>query len=134
LAAAKGVNKGKAGSWDGISDVLFSLNKSCCRKGTCTKCRNKITAINQLLTPSYWEQPLSHLHFRARLLCLNKVYPLTPLVSEYRPIVVASPIIKFMEGLLLPKLRRYSISKMHSWQFGFTKGVSIDECKAEVIG
>jgi hypothetical protein len=61
------------------------------------------------------------------------VYPLTPKINEYRPICVASPVIKFLEGLLLKKLKIYATNRLHKWQYGFVPGVSIDECKSDII-
>jgi hypothetical protein len=46
---------------------------------------------------------------------------------------VASPVIKFLEGLLLKKLKIYAKSRLHKWQYGFVPGVSIDECKSDVL-
>lgn len=99
----------------------------------CVACSNKFKALIDITNPSFWEENIAKEHFRARILCLNKVYPQTPQIHEYRPIIIVSPIIKFLEGLLLPKLRNYAISKLHKWQFGFVPGVSIEECKAEVF-
>jgi len=73
-------------------------------------------------------------HFEARLICLNKVYPRTPHIDQYRPIVVTSSIIKFLEGFITNSLRKYAVNNMHKHQFGFIPGLSIDECKTEVFG
>lgn len=42
---------------------------------------------------------------KLRLIPLNKVTPATPLLSEYRPIVVSSYVIKYQEGLILEELQ-----------------------------
>jgi hypothetical protein len=62
---------------------------------------------------------------RARLVPLNKVYPRTPKVSEYRPIVITSPIIKFLEQFIRDDLTNYAKTQLHQWQFGFIPGVGI---------
>ena len=48
-----------------------------------------------------WSIPLSSFdvkHFEARLVALNKVHPKIPSFGEFRPMVVMSPNIKFMEA------------------------------------
>jgi hypothetical protein len=39
--------------------------------------------------------------------------------------VVASPVLKFLEGFLTPALRRYATTRLHRWQMGFVPGVGI---------
>lgn len=38
------------------------------------------------------------MHLVGRLVAFNKKYPSIPKVSEYRPIIVLSPVVKFLEG------------------------------------
>ena len=40
---------------------------------------------------------LNHKSFEVRLIPLNKVWPNIPKVEDFRPIIVLSPIIKWME-------------------------------------
>jgi hypothetical protein len=42
---------------------------------------------------------------KSRLIALNKCHPDTPQVKDYRPIVICSPLVKFLEGLLVPALQ-----------------------------
>ena len=56
-----------------------------------------------------------------------------PQVSEYRPIIVMSPLIKFLEGRLVGKLRHYGRRKLHYTQFGFVSKLGIEECKEQLL-
>ena len=76
---------------------------------------------------------LSREHLRSRLVCLNKVYPAIPQIQEYRPIVIASSVIKYLEGYLTPTLKKVALSFLHPWQMGFVPGAGIETCKADVI-
>lgn len=40
--------------------------------------------------------------------------------------MVASPVVKYLEGAFREELRDYSRDKLHKWQFGFVKGIGID--------
>jgi hypothetical protein len=48
---------------------------------------------------------LGDVSFRARLIPLNKVWPDIPHNDEFRPIVVVSPVVKWLESRFLPKLQ-----------------------------
>ena len=54
-------------------------------------------------------------------------------MSQYRPIVVMSHVIKFLEGFLVDKLKNYLNYRTSVRQFGFKKGVCIDELKMKVF-
>ena len=45
--------------------------------------------------------------FEARLIPLNKAWPSIPEEDQFRPIVVTSAIIKWIEIRFLPKLKNY---------------------------
>ena len=49
---------------------------------------------------------------RSRLLALNKVWPNIPKADEFRPIVILSPLYKFLELRFLPKLNHYLLNRM----------------------
>lgn len=53
--------------------------------------------------------------------------------GRFRPLVIASKLIKFMEGLLVPKLKGYCYRKMNKSQYGFMKNVGIEECRKSFI-
>lgn len=53
--AAKNVRYGKAGAWDGVSDLLFRLGGQCCALGKCMRCRHRYEAIKGLTEQRYWE-------------------------------------------------------------------------------
>jgi hypothetical protein len=42
-----------------------------------------------------------------RLIPLNKEYPNIPKYDKFRPIVVLSPLVKCMEGMIVRKLKWY---------------------------
>lgn len=50
-------------------------------------------------------------HMKGRLILLNKVYPKTPTLKDIRPIIVLSPIRKFLELHLFDKLQSYLLNK-----------------------
>ncbi len=62
-------------------------------------------------------------------MCLNKKHPALPTGEEYRPLVVCSPVIKFLEGYLMPHLRRYGAQQLHRDQYAFIPQSSIELCK-----
>ena len=66
------------------------------------------------LANSQWER-----HFDARLIMLNKKFPSIPDYTEYRPIVVSSPVVKYLEGIIMPYLRVYAVNRMNRSQYGF---------------
>jgi hypothetical protein len=92
------VNANKAIAFDGISDKLFQINKDCRSAAQlCEKCKKKITFVAGYLEKEYWDDPRAReLHLRGRLVALNKKHPQVPLVHQYRPIVVLSPVVQFL--------------------------------------
>ena len=50
-----------------------------------------------------------NLIFEARLVLLNKVWPDIPNHNEFRPIVILSPIYKYIELRFADKLQEYMI-------------------------
>ena len=45
--------------------------------------------------------------------------------GRFRPLVVTSKVIKFIEGFIIPKLKGYCYRKMNRAQYGFMKDVGI---------
>lgn len=92
------VNANKGIAFDGISDRLFQIKKDCKASAElCEKCRKKINFVAGYLEKDYWDDPRAkELHLRGRLVALNKKHPQVPLVHQYRPIVVLSPVVKFL--------------------------------------
>lgn len=132
----KNVKRDKAGSYDGVSWKFFEIGKGCCLgkyNNLCPDCKHKVDIVRQLVTPEYWSDPRSIIHMEARLVALNKEYPRIPQIDRYRPIVVMSHTIKFLEGFLVDKLKKYLNSKTSRNQFGFKKGIGIDELKVKVL-
>ena len=60
--------------------------------------------------------------FEARLVPLNKVWPDIPKGDEFRPIVIESPMYKYLELRFLPQLRKYLVDKLDKNQTGFVPG------------
>lgn len=98
------VSQDKGIVYDGISDHWFRIgrDRECLRNRRegynyyCGHCQRKIQFATSLIQSDYWDTDDSHRHHEARLVCLNKVHPRVPEISQYRPIVVASPVIKFI--------------------------------------
>ena len=63
--------------------------------------------------------------FEARLIPLNKVWPDIPNEDQFRPIVVLSPLYKWLERRFLWKLSRYMTDKLDCNQTGFVTGMGI---------
>ena len=123
----------KAGAFDAIHETLFELcdNKAGSRacRGSCRHCEPRLKIMKELTRKNYWSKENTEYHMKSRLIALNKAHPSTPTPSEYRPIVVCSPVIKFLEGLLVDDLRRYLTEKMSKLQFGFVPGCGTDSCQ-----
>jgi hypothetical protein len=49
-----------------------------------------------------------------------------PQLHEYRPIIVLSPVVKFLEGRIVGTLRRYAKERLGREQFGFVPGLSVE--------
>ena len=60
--------------------------------------------------------------FEARLVPLNKVWPDIPKGDEFRPIVIESPMYKFLELRFFPKLQSYLVNQLDKNQTGFIPG------------
>jgi hypothetical protein len=64
---------------------------------------------------------------------LNKEHPNIPQLINYRPIIIVNPIIKFLEGYIMPQLNYYAIHHLPHAQNGFKPKASIETCKKTVI-
>jgi len=53
------------------------------------------------------------------------MHPHTPTKEKFRPISVASPLVKFLEARLQKKLYEYMKEKLHRGQTGFVPGMGI---------
>ena len=74
----------KAITYDGVTDILFS--------------KKFMPKVKDLLT-NQWSCNKYYLnHFETRLVPLNKVHPKIPKANEFRPIIIQSPILKFLEA------------------------------------
>ena len=112
------LSSGKAISFDGISDSLFnSENKA------------KTARILRDIWSCFHEKEWQQLHFAQRLIPINKAHPNIPKVSECRPIIVSSPLIKLLEMRIKPKLDEYMTKKLTSSQTGFIRcnGITVNQ-------
>lgn len=73
----------------------------------------------------YWQKGEGSKHLVGRLSALNKKYPMIGTIEEYRPIVIQSPVLKFIEGKIIKPLKQYVSLKKVKSQFGFVQGVGI---------
>jgi len=53
---------------------------------------------------------------------LNKQFPGIPKRDQFRPIVIVSPFVKFLELRFIPQLNDYMLHRMSREQTGFVKG------------
>lgn len=101
---------GKATSFDGVSDILFSQ-------------ANKPVATNKLI--DIWSTVPENHHFHTRLIPLNKNHPNTPTPKDCRPIAVCSALLKLIESRSRKTLETYMTMKLHRGQTGFVPGMGI---------
>lgn len=126
IGMARNVNSGKGLAYDGMSDKLFQLRKDCRKEEEpCLMCRKKIELLRRYLNPRYWNEENTGKHMTGRLVAFNKRFPKIPTIEEYRPIIVMSPLIKFIEGRLVGRLRSYGKTRLNKAQFGFVSRLSV---------
>jgi hypothetical protein len=97
MMANVGRNKGIA--YDAIPDCTFAIGLAkCCRWNAdyCEECWKKIDFGKQLLRKEYWDEQACQLHLKGRLVAFNKKHPKVPELQDYRPIIVMSPVAKFL--------------------------------------
>ena len=72
-----------------------------------------------ICTPEYWEDERSKVHF------LSRIIPLDKDGTRFRPLIISSKVMKFLECLIINKLRAYCNKRMMRRQYGFSRGVGI---------
>lgn len=75
-------------------------------------CENINQRIKDTFKKEFWEHKKANIHFRSRLIALDKAFPKIPEQNQYRPIVVTSPIIKILEAYLIKDLKEYGREKL----------------------
>jgi len=103
------MSRNKGISFDSISDSIFY----------------KPTAELRSILKRLWTIPLAQIggqHFQARLVALNKAHPGIPTKDQFRPIIVLSPIIKYLEARFLPRISEYLCRRLNRCQVGFVPG------------
>ena len=108
------MSKGKALTFDLISDIIFSKDF-----------HEKTAVIVRDLWNGELTNSLQDVHFEARLIPLNKKHPDVPKPEDFRPIVVMSPLVKLLEARLLNKLQKVLEEDLHRSQTGFVPGLDI---------
>ena len=110
--------KNKAISFDLITDGLFEIVRN--KKGDYTQdTLQRAASLRNLWDSSLINSQNFQLCLESRLIPLNKKFPLIPKVSEIRPIVVSSLLIKFLELRFSKKLRDYMVNQLERSQTGF---------------
>lgn len=98
------MSKNKGVTFDGFSDNWF-------RKS------------NQKFLTNWWNnETISHLFplsFEARLIPLNKAHPSIPNKQQFRPIIILSSSLKWLESRFKKPLQNYLNSKIDKDQIGF---------------
>lgn len=123
------IKSNKASAFDHVHEVLFKFCKRSafdCHEFDCSSCSTKMGILKEMMSPNYWTEDQKRKHFCCRLIPLNKNHPNLPTVDNYRPIIVSSCFVKFLEGAILPELREYQRNHLHKNQIGFVPGCSID--------
>ena len=109
------VSNGKAIGLDLIADSLVA--KDNLKRASCVLKDLWTVDLNRLMN--------NRKYFESRLIALNKDFPNTPTRKRFRPINVTSPLVKILEGRLLPKLKKYMRTKMLPCQTGFVENCGI---------
>jgi len=109
-----GISYGKALSSDLMSDIIFHRNL-----------RQKASMVFRDLWSDNLNRKEYGRHFEARLIALNKDHPKIPRYDRFRPIVVASPLVKLLEARFAGKLRTYLMDDMFPGQVGFVPDCSV---------
>ncbi len=112
-------------SWN--KGVAFDL----CPDNFCRLFCNKKTVSERYLNliQELWTIPIQNIpniHFKAKIIALNKVHPEIPKKGQFRPIVVMSPLIKLLEMRFYSKLMKFCEDNIVKAQFGFIKGCGTD--------
>ena len=84
----------KAVTFDGLTHEFFKYNEN----DFLLNCWNN-TSLS-----------VSQSFFECRLVALNKKFPNIPAKNQFRPIVIVSPLVKFLELRFLPKLKDYMVN------------------------
>jgi hypothetical protein len=125
---SKAFCKNKALTFDGITDLMFNLHARCYRRTiTCTECRKKIIFMKSVWSKDFWSSNSSNKNLISRLLPMNKKRGQIPTLKSYRPLIIASPLLKFLESRLKSKLKDFCNSKLEKSQTGF-----LDKCSTQI--
>ena len=125
----------KAYSIDCISSLPFQLGvqaNKCCRDNLCYQHRLWRNRLLTLFTRQFWSIPNSRNCLVGRIVLLNKDHPKIPLSGRFRPIRVASNVVKILESYLLTHLAGWASVNL-KFQFGFVKGLGCDVARYQLF-
>ena len=117
----------KAGGWDALIDTTFKLCARCRKLDSpfCKTCTFIAARTREIFTKKFWEDPISKVHFLARLIALDKSKNGKPGPTDFRPLVLSSIISKILEAYFIDQFRNYCSNKLNLGQIGGVKGRSI---------
>jgi len=98
---------------------------------------------DSILDKAHWERTcgvlrnlwsglqLDKVHFKCRLIALNKKHPLITKKDQFRPIIITSLLVKILEARLVKPLKRYMVYRLNVAQTGFVPGMdhSVNICR-----
>ena len=114
----KMIAQNKAISFDGVHESIFHVLKNGKDKDT----RKRATILKDLFRPEVLNSEYMENALTGRLIPLNKVFPETPTIDQYRPIVALSPVAKILEARIAVKLKYYVKRYCTHSQTGFVQG------------
>ncbi|KAL4510197.1 hypothetical protein ABPG72_010390 [Tetrahymena utriculariae] len=83
-----------------------------------------------ILLQNFWNNQTMHALgekiFQARLIPLNKNYPNIPTAEAFRPIVILSPLLKFLNLRFLSKILGFINNKLDKNQIGFIQSTQLN--------
>ena len=101
----KVITVNKAFTGDFVSDVILT--------------REHIERTCKVLQDLWFGLEIDEIHFRSRLIALNKKHPEFLQKDQFRPIIISSLLTKTLKAKLVKPLRKYMIEKLHVSQTGF---------------
>jgi len=82
-----------------------------------------IERTSEILRDLWCGLQIDKIHFKCRLIALNKKHPEMPQSDQFRPIVVSSLLMKILEARLVEPLKNSMMNRLHISQTGFVHGM-----------
>ena len=83
--------------------------------------------MKSLWNSTYWNSRNAKKNLKSRLMALNKRPGEIPSLNSYRPIIISSALLKFVESRLKPKLKEYCNTRLEKSQTGF-----LEKCDVQI--